>query len=470
MPSTPCTACSTGWASPTVEVVGGHIWSGGESAAGSVSLMDGAAAWHFAQVFVPDIAWYRERYVLHFRDRVIELEFPAPYLNHQQTDLWVRRSQGLRLDTTHVRAGYGEAFVRELEGFWDSVVGGAPARNPVEEAARDARLLAAVARRAIGEGVSMSDHLRSAQRARALDQLSSPRGVIAGAAIDHRDSLQAALAQAWPRSSTRAGITRLKLRVAEALAPAATMVLLDAEYAAAQALAAGAVPGETGLAVPLEGMGYGDVSRLEVTGFLEGWSPAKARRLGASGAKLLLPYRADVPDQAARQEQVVREAVAGCRDAGLALILEPIVYQREGEASGGRRALRRAGGRGRRPAGRARAGRAEAAVPGLRRRLQRAGRGLRAADPVGAAGRRRRRRRAGGPDRGRLPGRRQRLHRRSHAVRRGAGRRRDRLASGRWPSSAGRCWSGWPPPPSGWPRPGASGWGRCPQPAADWYR
>ena len=30
----------------------------------------------------------------------------------------------------------------------------------------------------------MSDHLHSAQRARALDQLSSARGVIAGAAID----------------------------------------------------------------------------------------------------------------------------------------------------------------------------------------------------------------------------------------------------------------------------------------------
>ena len=64
----------------------------------------------------------------------------------------------------------------------------------------------------------------------------------------------------------------------------------------------------------------------------------KARRLGASGAKLLLPYRADVPDQAARQEDVVRTAVAGCRDAGLALIVEPIVYRRDGEetAGGGR--------------------------------------------------------------------------------------------------------------------------------------
>jgi tagatose 1,6-diphosphate aldolase len=180
----------------------------------------------------------------------------------------------------------------------------------------------------------VSEHLRSAQRARALDQLSSPEGVIAGAAIDHRDSLQAVLARRGLELD-HDGITRLKLRIAAALAPAASMVLLDAEYAAAQALAAGVVPGSTGLAVPLEGMGYGDVAKLEVTGFLEGWSPAKARRLGASGAKLLLPYRADAAEQAARQEAVVTEAVRGCRDAGLALILEPIVYKRDDEERAG---------------------------------------------------------------------------------------------------------------------------------------
>jgi tagatose 1,6-diphosphate aldolase len=180
----------------------------------------------------------------------------------------------------------------------------------------------------------MSDHLRSPQRARALDQLSSPRGVIAGAAIDHRDSLQAALAKRGLELD-RAAITRLKLRVCAALAPAATLVLLDAEFSAGQAVAAGAVPGHTGLVVPLESMGYGDVAKLDVTGFLEGWSPAKARRLGACGAKLLLPYRVDVPDQAARQERVVEMAAAGCREAGLALVLEPIVYRREGEQTAG---------------------------------------------------------------------------------------------------------------------------------------
>jgi tagatose 1,6-diphosphate aldolase len=179
--------------------------------------------------------------------------------------------------------------------------------------------------------------MRSAQRARALDRLASPRGVIAGAACDHRDSLQAVLAGRGLQLDA-AGITDLKLRVATALAPAATMILLDAEYAAAQAIAAGALTGATALVVPLEAMGYGDVARVEQTTFLEGWSPAKARRLGASGAKLLLPYRADVPAQAARQEDVVRAAVAGCREAGLALIVEPIVYKRAGEeaAGGGR--------------------------------------------------------------------------------------------------------------------------------------
>jgi len=100
-------------------------------------------------VLVPGVAWYRERYTLHFDDVVVELEFPAPYLNHQQTQLVVRRSDGGRLETLHVEAGYGEAFVRELEGFWEAATGAGPARNTVEEAARDSRLLTAIAAKAI---------------------------------------------------------------------------------------------------------------------------------------------------------------------------------------------------------------------------------------------------------------------------------------------------------------------------------
>jgi hypothetical protein len=83
---------------------------------------------------------------------VIELVFPAPYLNHQQTELLVRRSSGLRLETTHIQAGYEEAFIRELEAFWASAVRGEPVRNTVEQAHRDARLLADIARQAGAAG------------------------------------------------------------------------------------------------------------------------------------------------------------------------------------------------------------------------------------------------------------------------------------------------------------------------------
>ncbi len=179
-----------------------------------------------------------------------------------------------------------------------------------------------------------SPHLLSAQRARALDQLSTPAGVIVGAAVDHRDSLQAVLAKRGLELDA-AGITELKLRIARALGPAASVMLLDAEFAAGQALAAGALPGATALAVPLEGQGYGDVGQVQTTAFLDGWSAAKGRRLGATAAKLLLPYRADVPDQATRQREVVAKAVGDCRAAGLALILEPIVYRRDGEGTAG---------------------------------------------------------------------------------------------------------------------------------------
>lgn len=163
-------------------------------------------------------------------------------------------------------------------------------------------------------------------RARRLDELAGPDGVVVGAAVDHRDSLRTALAAnglPWPDA---AALSRLKVRIAGALAPAATVVLLDVEYGAAQAIAAGALPGRVALATPLEAQGYGDVASTPRTTFLPGWSPAQAARLGASACKLLLPYRPDLPDQSVGQDGVVHEAVAACRAAGVALIVEPIVY------------------------------------------------------------------------------------------------------------------------------------------------
>ena len=70
-----------------------------------------------------------------------------------------------------------------------------------------------------------------------------------------------------------------------------------------------------------------------MTTFLPGFSPELARTLGAAACKLLLPYRPDHEASAARQDDVVREAIAGCHAEGLPLILEPIAYALPGETS-----------------------------------------------------------------------------------------------------------------------------------------
>jgi tagatose 1,6-diphosphate aldolase len=171
----------------------------------------------------------------------------------------------------------------------------------------------------------------TAARARAVDQLAGPDGVVVGAAVDHRDSMSIALRKRGLPAPTPQGLTEVKLRVASVLAPAASVILLDAEYSAAQALAAGAVPRDTALVVPLEAQGYGDRDDSRRTSFLPGWTPQKAAALGAAGCKLLLPYRPDLSEQHEPQDEVVRAAVDGCRTAGIALVLEPIVYALAGE-------------------------------------------------------------------------------------------------------------------------------------------
>lgn len=168
-------------------------------------------------------------------------------------------------------------------------------------------------------------------RARAVDQLAGDRGIITGVAVDHRDSLSVAMRAKGLPDLDPEGISQLKLRIASVLAPGASVILLDAEYAAAQAVAAGLIPSGTGLAIPLEAQGYGDDREVRVTTFLPRWSPLRARMLGAAGCKLLLPYRADLPSQRNRQDAVARHAVHSCRAAGVALILEPIVYLRARE-------------------------------------------------------------------------------------------------------------------------------------------
>src|SRR5262249_46249196 len=98
----------------TGKVIGAAFFAGGDAGHGSRRLKDRDAIWQMTHLFVPHIADYRERVSLYFDDCLFELTFPSPYLNHFPTRLHVSRSDGNVWQRTEYRAGYEEAFIREL--------------------------------------------------------------------------------------------------------------------------------------------------------------------------------------------------------------------------------------------------------------------------------------------------------------------------------------------------------------------
>ena len=102
--------------------------------------------------------------------------------------------------------------------------------------------------------------------------------------------------------------------------------MLDDELGRA-ALDEGAVPPSIGLIMPLEAQGYEAVGDGRLTTLLDDFSPIDALRHGADACKLLVPYRADDERSAAGQDAVVRSSVAECHEAGLPLVVEPVIYR-----------------------------------------------------------------------------------------------------------------------------------------------
>lgn len=170
-----------------------------------------------------------------------------------------------------------------------------------------------------------------AARHRRLLRLAGPAGIVAGLALDHRDSFRNAVARRGLRARTTEELGRLKLELVRALAPGATCLMLDAELGG-PTLASGVVPPSVGLLMPLEAQGYEDQGDHRLSSLLDDFSPLDALRLGADACKLLLPYRVDDEAAAAHQDGLVAGAVDACHAAGLPLVVEPVVHRLSTEA------------------------------------------------------------------------------------------------------------------------------------------
>jgi sulfofructosephosphate aldolase len=162
---------------------------------------------------------------------------------------------------------------------------------------------------------------------RALDQLSTPEGHLAVLAADQRTKLVAARTAAGLPHDPES-LREFKLDLVEALAPLAPAVLLDPEIALPHVLERGAFPARTGLLVSLERSGaISTPEGLRAVELLPGHGAAGVRRLGGTGAKLLVRLRADREDADGANAAVIRSVAADCAAADLALVVEVLTYR-----------------------------------------------------------------------------------------------------------------------------------------------
>ena len=161
---------------------------------------------------------------------------------------------------------------------------------------------------------------------RGLQQLADSRGMMTMCAIDHRGALRRALDDKNPDAVCYQDMVDFKLDLCQAVAPFASAILLDPEYGAGQAIAAGLLPAAKGLLVSMEKTGYSGRSNARITELLPGWNVRKAKRMGASAVKLLIYFRPDLKDVASRQLDLVAKLADQCIEEDIAFLVEPISY------------------------------------------------------------------------------------------------------------------------------------------------
>jgi len=160
---------------------------------------------------------------------------------------------------------------------------------------------------------------------RGLQQCASHPGTFTCLALDHRQNLRRALNPQSPASVPDSALTDFILEVTAALAGEATAVLLDPEYSAAQAVAAGVIPGNAGLIVAVEATGYTGDPTARQSRILSGWSVKKAKLMGANMIKLLVYYHPEAPT-AFEIETFIKQVADECKKFDLGIMLEPLSY------------------------------------------------------------------------------------------------------------------------------------------------
>ncbi len=161
---------------------------------------------------------------------------------------------------------------------------------------------------------------------RGLTTAADTAGMFTILAIDHRDALRVVLRPDDPDAVAPGEMTDIKLWLLDSLGDLASAVMLEPEYSAAQAIASRTLPGTVGFLAAVEAQGYLGDPTARMTTLLEGWGVEKAKRIGASGIKMLVLYRPDAGAVTDAQDRLISSVIADCATHDIPLFLEPLAY------------------------------------------------------------------------------------------------------------------------------------------------
>lgn len=148
-------------------------------------------------------------------------------------------------------------------------------------------------------------------------------GVFSIVALDHRNSLRRIMNPSNPQSVTKKSIESIKLEFCRSFSKIASGILLDPEYGI-PAMKAARGSG-CGLITCLERSDYTEKGGERITSLMTGFSPRGAKALGAEAVKVLVYYNPNAKS-ARHQENLVRNLSVNCKEHGIPLICEVLVY------------------------------------------------------------------------------------------------------------------------------------------------
>lgn len=157
-------------------------------------------------------------------------------------------------------------------------------------------------------------------RYRGLKSTSLAAGDVFGIiAFDQRGSYR----KMMPADATYAHLAQVKGEIIGALSKDASAVLTDPAYGLNAAMEMNA---KAGLLLALEKSGYSGDANYRKTELIEGWTPEKIRKAGASAVKFMVYYHPGSGALADELDEMIRSVVTDCHRWDLPVFLEPMSY------------------------------------------------------------------------------------------------------------------------------------------------